>query len=85
MSPAKGIRHYRRALTGATGHYWRSARTYDVIKPVAPPVLVADYECNQLRRILVCTGGKEFAEQAVQLWQNCGGSRRVGHAVACHG
>jgi nucleotide-binding universal stress UspA family protein len=53
--------------TGATGQYWRSVRTYDVIKSVTPPVLVAIGECNQLRRILVCTGGKEFAEQAVQL------------------
>ena len=53
--------------TGATGQYWRSVRTYDVIKSVTPPVLVAIGECHQLRRILVCTGGKEFAEQAVQL------------------
>ena len=44
-----------------------SVKTYDVIKSVTPPVLVAIGECNQLRRILVCTGGKEFAEQAVQL------------------
>jgi nucleotide-binding universal stress UspA family protein len=53
--------------TGGTGHYWRSVRTYDVIKSVAPPVLVAIGEYNQLRRFLVCTGGKEFTEQAVQL------------------
>jgi len=53
--------------TGATGQYWRSVRTYDVIKSVTPPVLVAIGQCNQLRRVLVCTGGKEFAEQAVQL------------------
>src|ERR1041385_8431248 len=53
--------------TGATGQYWRSVKTYDVIKSVTPPVLVAIGECNQLRRFLVCTGGKEFAEQPVQL------------------
>lgn len=53
--------------TGATGQYWRSVKTYDVIKSIAPPVLVAIGESDQLRRILVCTGGKEFAEQAVQL------------------
>lgn len=53
--------------TGATGHYWRSVKTYDVIKSIAPPVLVAIGESDQLRRILVCTGGKEFAEHAVQL------------------
>ncbi|HEU0275311.1 MAG TPA: universal stress protein [Candidatus Udaeobacter sp.] len=52
--------------TGATGHYWRSERTYEVIKTIQPPVLVAIGECKQLKRFLVCTGGKEFIEQAVQ-------------------
>src|SRR6266480_5749645 len=27
--------------TGATGQYWRSVKTYDVIKSITPPVLVA--------------------------------------------
>jgi nucleotide-binding universal stress UspA family protein len=52
--------------TGATGHYWRSEKTYEVIKALQPPVLVAIGDCNQLRRFLVCTGGKEFIEHAVQ-------------------
>jgi nucleotide-binding universal stress UspA family protein len=52
--------------TGATGYYWRSERTYEVIKTIQPPVLVAIGERKQLKRFLVCTGGKEFIEQAVQ-------------------
>ena len=52
--------------TGATGHYWRSERTYEVIKAIQPPVLVAIGERKHLKRFLVCTGGKEFIEQAVQ-------------------
>jgi len=52
--------------TGATGHYWRSEKTYEVIKTIEPPVLVAIGECKQLTRFLVCTGGKEFIKQAVQ-------------------
>jgi nucleotide-binding universal stress UspA family protein len=52
--------------TGATGHYWRSQRTYEVIKTIRPPVLVAIGERKQLKRFLVCTGGKEFIEPAVQ-------------------
>ena len=52
--------------TGATGHYWRSEKTYEVIKTVQPPVLVAIGELKQLGRFLVCTGGKEFIEPAVQ-------------------
>ena len=52
---------------GATGHYWRSAKTYEVIKAIQPAVLVAIGECKQLKRFLVCTGGKEFIDQALQL------------------
>jgi nucleotide-binding universal stress UspA family protein len=52
--------------TGATGHYWRSERTYEVIKTIQPPVLVAIGERKQLKRFLICTGGKEFIEPAVQ-------------------
>ena len=52
--------------TGAVGHYWRSKRTYEVIKAIQPPVLVAIGEGKQLKRFVVCTGGKEFIEQAVQ-------------------
>jgi nucleotide-binding universal stress UspA family protein len=52
--------------TGATGRYWRSEKTYEVIKAIQPPVLVAIGECKHLKRFLVCTGGKEFIEQAVQ-------------------
>ncbi|MFZ3375063.1 MAG: universal stress protein [Chthoniobacterales bacterium] len=53
--------------TGVTGLYWRSEKTYEVIKAIPPPVLVAIGECNRLKRFLVCTGGKEFIEEAVQL------------------
>jgi nucleotide-binding universal stress UspA family protein len=52
--------------TGATGHYWRSEKTYEVIKAIQPPVLVAIGDCKHLKRFLVCTGGKEFIDQAVQ-------------------
>jgi len=52
--------------TGAVGDYWRSKKTYEVIKTIQPPVLVAIGERKQLKRFLVCTGGKEFIEPAVQ-------------------
>lgn len=53
--------------TGTSGTYWRSARTYEVIKAVPAPVLVAVGARAQLRRILVCTGGKNFIDSAVRL------------------
>jgi nucleotide-binding universal stress UspA family protein len=52
--------------TGAVGDYWRSKKTYEVIKAIQPPVLVAIGERKQLKRFVVCTGGKELIEQAVQ-------------------
>ena len=52
--------------TGPVGDYWRSKRTYEVIKAIQPPVLVAIGEPKQLKRFVICTGGKEFIEQAVQ-------------------
>src|SRR5439155_37495 len=36
--------------TGAMGHYWRSEKTYEVIKTVEPPVLVAIGERKELKR-----------------------------------
>src|SRR5207245_4266408 len=51
----------------STGLYWRSEKTYEVIKAIAPPVLVAIGHSPQLQRFLVCTGGKKFIEQAVEL------------------
>jgi nucleotide-binding universal stress UspA family protein len=57
-----GTRH-----TGRSGLHWCSEKTYEVIKAISPPVLVAMGECTRLKRILVCTGGKEFIEEAVTL------------------
>ena len=53
--------------TGATGPHWRSEKMYELIKAISPPVLVAIGEWAQLKRFLVCTGGKAFIEEAVQL------------------
>jgi nucleotide-binding universal stress UspA family protein len=52
--------------TGAVGDYWRSQKSYELIKTIQPPVLVAIGDCKQLTRFMICTGGKEFIEQAVQ-------------------
>jgi nucleotide-binding universal stress UspA family protein len=53
--------------TATSGLYWRSQKTYEVIKAIPPPVLVAVGDCTELKRFLVCTGGKEFIDDAVQL------------------
>jgi nucleotide-binding universal stress UspA family protein len=50
-----------------SGPYWRSRRTYEVIKSIAPPVLVAIGPTTELKKFLVCTGGKKFIAPAVRL------------------
>ena len=65
--------------TSATGLHWRSEKMYELIKSVAPPVLVAMGEWAQLKSFLVCSGGKEFIEAAVQLTGTLAGA--VGASV----
>lgn len=48
-------------------HFWRSQRTYEIIKAVEPPVLVAIGACEQISRMLLCSGGKHFIDPAVRL------------------
>jgi nucleotide-binding universal stress UspA family protein len=50
-----------------SGHYWQSERTYEIIKAVAPPVLVAIGQHERLSHILLCSGGKRFIDDAVRL------------------
>src|SRR5438270_5397819 len=49
------------------GLYWRPEKTYEVIKAIPPPVLVAIGPCKTVSRILVCTGGKRYSDAAVHL------------------
>lgn len=52
---------------GTTGLYWRSEKSYEVIKAIPSPVLLATGACETLKSFLVCTGGKNFIDAAVQL------------------
>ena len=55
---------------GNSGLYWRSAKTYEVIKAITPPVLVAIGQCETLNRFLVCTGGGAYIDEALDLSGN---------------
>src|SRR5205807_1639107 len=52
---------------GNTGLYWRAGKTYEVIKAIPTPVLLATGECETLKSFIVCTGGKKFIDAAVKL------------------
>lgn len=52
---------------GNSGLHWRSEKTYELIKAIAPPVLVAIGDCETFKRFLVCTGGRPFIDEALKL------------------
>lgn len=54
-------------LKGARGPYWMSSKTYRIIKSIHPPVLVVMEKTTAIKRILICTGGRRYIENAVAL------------------
>jgi nucleotide-binding universal stress UspA family protein len=52
---------------GTTGLYWRAEKSYEVIKAIPSPVLLATGLCDTLKSFVVCTGGKTYIDAAVQL------------------
>ncbi len=66
------VNKYDLVIVGArlkrmTGAFWQSQRTYEVIKSIEPPVLVAIGNCTRLSRVLLCSGGKRYIDAAVRL------------------
>jgi nucleotide-binding universal stress UspA family protein len=64
--------HYDITIIGArpggrSELYCYSERTYEVIKAIPSPVLVAKGNFERVSSILICTGGKHYIEDAVQL------------------
>ncbi|MDB6017317.1 MAG: UspA domain protein [Pedosphaera sp.] len=49
------------------GLFWRSSKTYKIIKSIHPAVLVVIGNVTTLKRILICTGGKKYIDNAVAL------------------
>lgn len=49
------------------GLFWRSSKTYKIIKSVKPPVLAVMENSNAIKRILISTGGKKYIENAIAL------------------
>lgn len=49
------------------GLFWRSSKTYKIIKEIVPPVLSVAGSCGPIKRILICSGGKPYIDSAVKL------------------
>ena len=54
----------------SSGLFWRSERTYELVNAIVPPVIVALGKCQRLARFLVCTGGKHYIQEAIELTAN---------------
>jgi nucleotide-binding universal stress UspA family protein len=51
---------------GTRGPFLMSAKAYKIIKAVAPPVLVVIGNRATLKRVLICTGGEKYIDNAVE-------------------
>lgn len=60
-----------------SGLHWRAERTYEVIKAIPAPVLVATGMREQLKSFVVCTGGKKYIDPAVALTGNFAAALRA--------
>jgi nucleotide-binding universal stress UspA family protein len=49
------------------GLFWLSSKAYKIVKEVEPPVLIVAGKSLGLKRGLICSGGKNYIDDAVQL------------------
>ncbi len=49
------------------GRFWLSSKTYKIVKEVQPPVLIVAGKSLALKRGLICSGGKSYIDDAVEL------------------
>lgn len=49
------------------GLFWLSSKTYKIVKEVQPPVLIVAGKSLGLKRGLICSGGKSYIDEAVDL------------------
>ncbi len=49
------------------GRFWMSSKAYTLIKKLKPPVMVVSGKTQDIKRILVCSGGKHYIDTAVRL------------------
>jgi nucleotide-binding universal stress UspA family protein len=53
------------AQKGTRGPFLMSAKAYKIIKAVEPPVLVVKGNRTTLKRVLICSGGEKYIDEAV--------------------
>ena len=51
----------------ARGLFWLSSKAYKIVKEVEPPVLIVAGRSVALKKLLICSGGKSYIDDAVRL------------------
>ncbi|HLH55078.1 MAG TPA: universal stress protein, partial [Verrucomicrobiae bacterium] len=51
----------------ARGPFWLSSKAYKIVKEVDPPVLIVAGKTVALKKVLICSGGKSYIDDAVKL------------------
>jgi len=54
-------------LKAPRGRFWMSSKSYKIIKSIKPPVLLVAGQSTTIKRILICSGGKRYIDNAVRL------------------
>ena len=49
------------------GLFWMSSKSYKIVKEIEPPVLIVTGSCAAPKRVLICTGGKHYINNGLQL------------------
>jgi len=49
------------------GAFWMSSKSYKIIKRIHPPVLLVAGRTAAIKRVLICSGGKQYIDPAVRL------------------
>lgn len=49
------------------GQFWVSSKAYKIMKEIKPPVLAVLGKVSAVKRVLICTGGKRYIDDAVQM------------------
>lgn len=52
---------------GVRGRFWMSTKSYKIVREIKPPVLLVSGPTHEIKRLLICSGGKRYIEPAVKL------------------
>ena len=68
------------ARKSTRGAFWMSSKSFKIIKEIKPAVLSVAGKVTAIKRVLICSGGKRYIDNAVRLAGEI--SRAVGASVA---